>query len=91
MEVSYEIMEAMSILLTQTPPDSHIGNVYAVTDFSHPTIGDGWGISLVNIVSDPPYYNWNLQDNAVWAGAVICESIEQDQWQCHYIVPNNNP
>jgi hypothetical protein len=72
-------------LLLANAPSGSSGPIYAVTDASQ---NDGdWYISLVNLIGvDPPYTDWNWEEDAVWAGGVVCEGIDPD-WNCDYFEP----
>lgn len=83
--IDSDMQDDIETLLLADPPSGSSGLIYAVTDASSKDAD--WYISLVNLVGiDPPYEEWNWEEDAVWAGGVVCEGTDPD-WVCAYYVP----
>jgi hypothetical protein len=80
--LSEALLDAIATLLTSDPPEDAESMIYATTNVSG--VDEAWSVSLVNLIDvDPPYDDWNAEDNVVWAWFVQCEG-EEPTWVCEY-------
>jgi hypothetical protein len=84
--LSYALKDAISSVLSATPPTGHDGNIYAAVDATAP--GDGhWLISVANLAGiSAPYTDWDVMDDSAWMGSMDCTGTEPT-WTCEYYDP----
>lgn len=81
--LSAELLGAIEDLLETDPPDDAEGWVYVLTHVSG--IDTEWNISIVNLVDvDPPYNDYNLEDDSGWSWFVECTGSDLLGWNCYY-------
>jgi hypothetical protein len=80
--LSSDLLDAIETLLLADPPAEAETLIYATTNISG--VDDSWNISIVNLIDvAPPYDDWDLETNVVWAWFVQCEG-EDPNWDCTY-------
>lgn len=80
--LSEALTGAIEDLLESDPPEDAEGWVYVLTHVSG--VDTSWNISIVNLVGvDPPYTDFNLEDDSGWSWFLECNGTEPD-WICNY-------
>jgi hypothetical protein len=85
-DIDSDLLDAMETYLLANPPqgeDPH--RIYGVADTSNDS--GTWNISIMNLVNvTGPDYEWNFENNVVWAGSLDCTGTDPN-WTCSLYQP----